>query len=94
MRIYSGLIDPLIQYKSYIDFATNAPGYGPIASPAALQAASAAYNQTNGCQAQIQACYNTGPADVANPSMTSSKTCADAFTFCVRSSSTSYIVCS
>ncbi|KAJ7089254.1 alpha/beta-hydrolase [Mycena belliarum] len=60
LMINDGKHDPLIQYKSYINFAMNAPGYGPLQGPATLAAMSVAFSQTNGCQAQLEACYAAG----------------------------------
>ncbi|KIL66054.1 hypothetical protein M378DRAFT_161281 [Amanita muscaria Koide BX008] len=58
LMINNGWIDPLIQYKSYIDFATYAPGYGQLQPNATLQQISNYYYQSGGCKDQQQACYD------------------------------------
>jgi hypothetical protein len=78
--IFSGWIDPLIQNKAYIDFASNAPGYGALAPPAVLQAMSTSYHGPGGCSEQQQACYAGGNST----NVTVSEVCAAADQFCVR----------
>ncbi|KAJ7731111.1 alpha/beta-hydrolase [Mycena maculata] len=69
LMINDGKHDPLIQYASYINFAANAPGYGPLQNASVISAMSEAFTENDGCQAQLEACYATGtgstPADNA-----------------------------
>jgi len=61
LMINDGKHDPLIQYASYITFAADAPGYGPLQNDKVINAMSDAFFQkTTGCQAQLQDCYDAG----------------------------------
>ncbi|KAJ6491330.1 alpha/beta-hydrolase [Mycena vitilis] len=60
LMINDGKHDPLIQYASYITFAADAPGYGPLQDDATISAMSDAFSKKNGCQAQLQDCYDAG----------------------------------
>ncbi|KAJ7098302.1 alpha/beta-hydrolase [Mycena epipterygia] len=62
LMINDGKHDPLIQYASYITFATNAPGYGPLQNASVISAISNAFSKKDGCQAQLEACYAAGTA--------------------------------
>lgn len=66
LMINNGWIDPLIQNKAYIDFATDAPGYGQIQPNSTLQQMSNYYYQTGGCLDQQQACYAAGNSSSSN----------------------------
>jgi len=74
----SGWFDPLIQNKAYVDFATNAPGYGPLQSDTVLKKMNQAYFGLGGCKEQEEACYAAGNSDASN------KICLKADDFCVR----------
>lgn len=75
--VFSGWIDPLIQNKAYVDFAANAPGYGPLVSPSTVEKMNNSFFKNNGCQVQEEECYTAGTAD------SSDKTCIEADDFCV-----------
>ena len=77
--INSGWIDPLIQNKAYIDFAANAPGYGPLVSDSDLQKMNASFYGSNGCLEQQQACYAGGNSTESSVN----KVCKDADDYCV-----------
>lgn len=74
---YSGWYDPLIQNLAYLDFATNAPGYGQLQSDAVLQKMNTSYFEANGCLEQEQACYDAGNSSASNA------ICIKADNFCV-----------
>lgn len=73
----SGWYDPLIQNQAYVDFATNAPGYGPLQSASVLKKLNESYYKAGGCKDQEQACYDAGNSDA------SVKICTDADNYCV-----------
>lgn len=75
---FSGWYDPLIQNKAYVDFATNAPGYGQLQNDTVIKKLDEDFYAPNGCKAQEEACYAAG-TDV-----TSNKICKDADDYCVR----------
>ncbi|KAJ6572050.1 alpha/beta-hydrolase [Mycena capillaripes] len=60
LMINDGKHDPLIQYASYIGFAADAPGYGPLQNDSVIGAMSDAFSEKNGCQAQLEECYAAG----------------------------------
>ncbi|KAJ7150981.1 alpha/beta-hydrolase [Mycena crocata] len=60
LMINNGKHDPLIQYASYITFAADAPGYGPLQSASVLSDMAEAFSKKNGCQAQLEDCYASG----------------------------------
>ncbi|KAJ6599973.1 alpha/beta-hydrolase [Mycena vulgaris] len=64
LMINDGKHDPLIQYASYITFATDAPGYGPLQDTSTLSAMADAFTRKNGCQAQLEECYSAGTSRV------------------------------
>ena len=74
----SGWFDPLIQNKAYIDFATNAPGYGPLQNDIVIKKMNQAYFGPRGCKEQEEACYAAGDSDASN------EICSRADAFCVR----------
>ena len=73
----SGWYDPLIQNLAYLQFATDAPGYGQLQSDEVLAQMNDAYFRAGGCRDQELACYNaTGTA--------SNRVCINADNLCVR----------
>ncbi|KAG6901228.1 hypothetical protein C0995_015045 [Termitomyces sp. Mi166 len=76
LMINNGWIDPLIQNKAYVDFAANAPGYGPLVSTSTIRKMNSSFFGSNGCQVQEEACFAAGTAD------SSDKTCINADNFC------------
>ncbi|KAJ6616463.1 alpha/beta-hydrolase [Mycena sp. CBHHK59/15] len=60
LMISDGKHDPLIQYASYITFAADAPGYGPLQNASVISSMSEAFTEKNGCQDQLEACYAAG----------------------------------
>jgi hypothetical protein len=75
--VCSGWYDPLIQNKAYVDFATNAPGYGQLQNDTVIRALNEAYFGKGGCKEQEEACYAAGNSTASN------KICRDADDFCV-----------
>ncbi|KAF9043005.1 alpha/beta-hydrolase [Panaeolus papilionaceus] len=71
LMINNGWYDPLLQNKAYVDFATNAPSFGPLQSPDVLAQLNMSFFQPGGCQDQELACYaavalaNTDPVTKA-----------------------------
>ena len=74
----SGWYDALIQNKAYVDFATNAPGYGQLQNDTVLKQLNQAYYGPGGCKEQEEACYAAGDSDASN------EICSTADAFCVR----------
>ncbi|KAF9011694.1 Alpha/Beta hydrolase protein [Cyathus striatus] len=52
--------DPLIQNRAFIDFATNALGYGPIQPDNVIEELKDFYFRPNGCRDKELACYAAG----------------------------------
>ncbi|PBK90716.1 alpha/beta-hydrolase [Armillaria gallica] len=77
LMINNGWYDPLIQNKAYLDFATDAPGYGQLQSDKVLAAMNTAYFKKGGCLEQEQECYAAGN------SSSSDRICRTADNFCV-----------
>ncbi|KAG7445250.1 alpha/beta-hydrolase [Guyanagaster necrorhizus] len=77
LMINNGWYDPLIQNKAYIDFATDAPGYGQLQSDEVLEEMNKAYFGRDGCLEQEQACYAAGNSSSSN------KICRTADDFCI-----------
>ena len=74
----SGWYGGLIQHKAYVDFATNAPGYGQLQNDTVLQQINQAFYGPGGCKEQVEACHAAGNSDASN------KICDTASRFCVR----------
>ncbi|KAF7334281.1 Alpha/beta-hydrolase [Mycena sanguinolenta] len=78
LMINDGKHDPLIQYTSYITFAEDAPGYGPLQPASVISKMSDAFFQNDtGCRARLQACYAAGTTSADNA------LCAAANSLCV-----------
>ncbi|KJA22565.1 hypothetical protein HYPSUDRAFT_186243 [Hypholoma sublateritium FD-334 SS-4] len=77
LMINNGWYDPLIQNEAYLDFATNAPGYGQLQSNAVLQKMNTSFFGPGGCKEQEEACYAAGNGTASN------KICIAADNFCV-----------
>ncbi|KAF9452095.1 alpha/beta-hydrolase [Macrolepiota fuliginosa MF-IS2] len=77
LMINNGWYDPLIQNQAYVDFATNAPGYGQLQSDEVIQQLNTAFFSPGGCQEQEEACFAAGNSTASN------KICRDADDFCV-----------
>ncbi|TFK31316.1 alpha/beta-hydrolase [Crucibulum laeve] len=77
LMINNGWYDPLIQNKAYVDFATNAPGYGQLQSDDVLKQLNESFFAPGGCKEQEEACYAAGDSPESN------KICKDADDFCV-----------
>ncbi|KAF8965392.1 alpha/beta-hydrolase [Flammula alnicola] len=77
LMINNGWYDPLIQNQAYVDFATNAPGYGQLQPDDVLQQLNASFFGPGGCKDQEEACFaaGTGPE--------SDKICGTADNFCI-----------
>lgn len=78
-NLFSGKHDPLIQYASYISFAADAPGYGPLQSDSVIGAMSDAFSKEAGCRAQLEDCYAAGTKSASDNAL-----CAAANDLCVR----------
>ncbi|KAJ7255294.1 alpha/beta-hydrolase [Mycena rebaudengoi] len=66
LMINNGKHDPLIQYASYITFAQDAPGYGPLQNATVTMEMSDAFYAENGCRAQLEDCYTAGTERTAD----------------------------
>ncbi|KAI0752460.1 alpha/beta-hydrolase [Daedaleopsis nitida] len=77
LMINNGWYDPLIQNQAYVDFATNAPGYGQLQSDAVLAALNKSYFEAGGCRDQELACYAAGESAQSN------QVCRQADNFCI-----------
>ncbi|KAJ7206486.1 alpha/beta-hydrolase, partial [Mycena pura] len=77
LMVNNGWYDPLIQNLAYLQFATNAPGYGQLQSNAVLAKMNTSFFEKNGCQEQEQACFDAGN------SASSNAICMKADNFCV-----------
>ena len=73
----SGWYDPLLQNKAYVDFATDAPGYGQLQSDEVIKKLNEAFYGKNGCLEQEQACYVAGNTNASN------EICNTADNYCV-----------
>lgn len=82
----SGWYDPIIQNQAFVDFATNAPGYGQLQSDEVIKQLNEDFYGHNGCKAQEEACYAAGN------NATSDKICRDADDYCVRFFPLEYLV--
>lgn len=76
--VISGWYDPLLQNEAYVQFATNAPGYGQLQSNSVIASLNTAFFGSGGCQEQEQACYAAGNGTSSNT------VCKNADNFCVR----------
>ncbi|KAG8997129.1 hypothetical protein FRB94_007862 [Tulasnella sp. JGI-2019a] len=80
LMINNGWYDPLLQNKAYVDYATYAPGYGPIADADVLRQVNDSFYKPGGCRDQEIACY---AADLGNvSSSTSNEICLNADNYC------------
>ncbi|KAF9479203.1 alpha/beta-hydrolase [Pholiota conissans] len=77
LMINNGWYDPLIQNQAYVDFATNAPGYGQLQSDDVIAQLNQAFFGPGGCQEQEMACFAAGTGPDSN------KICGTADNFCV-----------
>ncbi|EIW52048.1 alpha/beta-hydrolase [Trametes versicolor FP-101664 SS1] len=77
LMINNGWYDPLLQNQAYVDFATDAPGYGPLQTPAVLAKLNQSYFEVGGCRDQELACYAAGEGPDSND------ICGTADDFCV-----------
>ncbi|KAJ3569949.1 hypothetical protein NP233_g4713 [Leucocoprinus birnbaumii] len=77
LMINNGWYDPLLQNKAYVDFATNAPGYGQLQSDKVIQQLNEAFFGKGGCLEQEQACFDAGNSTASN------SICRTADDFCV-----------
>ncbi|KII91592.1 hypothetical protein PLICRDRAFT_38372 [Plicaturopsis crispa FD-325 SS-3] len=77
LMINNGWYDPLLQNKAYVDFATDAPGYGPLQNKTVIKKLNEAFYGKGGCKEQEEACYAAGN------NATSNKICRTADDFCV-----------
>ncbi|EIN14710.1 alpha/beta-hydrolase [Punctularia strigosozonata HHB-11173 SS5] len=77
LMINNGWYDPLLQNKAYVDFATNAPGYGQLVNDSVLEQLNEAFYGENGCKVMEEACYAAGTNSSSNA------ICISADNFCV-----------
>ncbi|KAF9564252.1 alpha/beta-hydrolase [Agrocybe pediades] len=78
LMINNGWYDPLIQNLAYLQFATNAPGYGQLQSDSVLKQMNTSYFAPGGCKEQEEACYAAGTDANSNT------ICRKADSFCVQ----------
>ncbi|KAF4608114.1 hypothetical protein EYR40_000458 [Pleurotus pulmonarius] len=77
LMINNGWYDPLIQNQAYVDFATNAPGYGQLQSDRVIARLNDAFFRPGGCKDQEEACFAAGDGPTSNT------ICRTADAFCV-----------
>ncbi|CAL1710317.1 unnamed protein product [Somion occarium] len=77
LLINNGWFDPLLQNQAYVDFATNAPGYGQLQSDSVIASLNDAFFKEGGCRDQELACYAAGNGTDSN------RICSTADNFCV-----------
>ncbi|KAF7986017.1 hypothetical protein HWV62_41356 [Athelia sp. TMB] len=77
LMINNGWYDPLLQNKAYVDFATDAPGYGPLVNKTVLAQMNKAFYGKGGCKEQEEACYAAGTGNKSN------SICLDADNYCI-----------
>ncbi|KAG6908990.1 hypothetical protein DXG01_002479 [Tephrocybe rancida] len=77
LMINNGWYDPLIQNQAYVDFATNAPGYGQLQTNQVIKKLNDSYYKRGGCKDQEEACYAAGDTAASN------KICMEADNFCI-----------
>ncbi|KAL0064076.1 hypothetical protein AAF712_008935 [Marasmius tenuissimus] len=77
MMINNGWYDPLLSNKAYVDFATNAPGYGQLQNDTVIKQLNDAFFSPGGCRDREQACYDAGNTTESND------ICIDADNFCI-----------
>ncbi|KAI3595070.1 carboxypeptidase s1 [Moniliophthora roreri] len=56
LMINNGKHDPLIQFQTTVDFARDAPGYGPLQNASVIDSIEEAFE--NSCKGQIGECYS------------------------------------
>ncbi|KAG7091367.1 hypothetical protein E1B28_010407 [Marasmius oreades] len=76
LMINNGWYDPLIQYRAYVDFATDAPGYGQLQNDSVIKELNDAWFTSGGCRDLLQTCAAAGNSTKSN------KLCRDADNFC------------
>ena len=76
---FSECIDPLIQFKAYIKFGINAPGYGPLINKTVAQQVTQNYYMDGGCRDQTLSCYSFGD----NQTVNGDNVCFLAISYCV-----------
>ncbi|CAK5272819.1 unnamed protein product [Mycena citricolor] len=76
LMINDGKHDPLTGYGSYISFASDAPGYGPLQPTHVISNMTQSYMETGGCADQLKQCYSAGNGTAAD------KLCATADNYC------------
>ncbi|KAG2095727.1 Alpha/Beta hydrolase protein [Suillus discolor] len=77
LMINNGWFDPLIHYVSYLNYTTNAPGYGQLRPDDVLKNISNGLYGPDGCVAQEKACYAAGNSAESN------KICRHADKYCI-----------
>ncbi|PSR85531.1 hypothetical protein PHLCEN_2v5422, partial [Hermanssonia centrifuga] len=77
LMINNGWYDPLLQNEAYVQFATNAPGYGQLQSDEVIAALNQAFFGPGGCQEQEMACF------AAEEDADSNSICGTADDFCI-----------
>ncbi|KAF8524561.1 alpha/beta-hydrolase [Hysterangium stoloniferum] len=60
LMINNGWFDPLLHFRSYIDFAADAPGYGPLVNASVIKQLNTTWFSTDGCLAKELKCYAAG----------------------------------
>ncbi|KAJ3911149.1 Alpha/Beta hydrolase protein, partial [Lentinula edodes] len=77
LMINDGKHDPLINFRSLVTFAQDAPGYGPLVNDSVLSNMTKAFH--NICRGLLQDCYDT---DITKSS--GADTCNTAITTCIK----------
>ncbi|KAI0771274.1 alpha/beta-hydrolase [Trametes elegans] len=66
LMINNGWYDALIQTESWIDFVTDAPGYGQLSTAEVLAQLNESYYGSGGCRERELACYAAGESAESN----------------------------
>ncbi|KAL5497683.1 hypothetical protein ACEPAH_2614 [Sanghuangporus vaninii] len=88
LLINNGWYDPLLQNEAYVQFAMDAPGYGPLQPPNVLKKLNQSFFEPDGCMDQELACYQADADDEAGEHgpgnfTLSNQVCRQADNFCI-----------
>ncbi|KAF9005082.1 alpha/beta-hydrolase [Cyathus striatus] len=76
LMVSNGRHDPLTLARSYLQFAANAPGYGPLQNESTIAHMQDSFFADDGCQTRLQSCY------AADGVSDSNHTCLNAYAHC------------
>ncbi|KAF8989272.1 Alpha/Beta hydrolase protein [Cyathus striatus] len=76
LMVSNGRHDPLTLARSYIDFAANAPGYGPLQNETVISTIKENFYQEDGCRSRLMKCNS------AENSRDTAELCLNAYVHC------------